>query len=70
MNNSGNSKPLLWNSVLWLAAMVLPAFLSIALSGTKFPWQVIVPMVLIGPMLASNKLLRQAMRESTVATPN
>jgi hypothetical protein len=70
MNNSGKNNPLLWNSALWLAAMVLPALLSIALPGTRFPWQVIVPMLLIGPMLASNKMLRQAMKESTVATPN
>ena len=59
-----NSKHLLkWNTLLWLAAMVLPACLSFALASTKFPWQIIVPLLLLGPMLASNKMLLSAMSD-------
>lgn len=48
------------NSVLWLVAMALPAILSLAFASTKFPWQVVLPLLLIGPMLASNRLLATA----------
>jgi hypothetical protein len=53
---------LIWNTVLWLAAMALPAFFSIALASTKFPWPIVLPLLLIGPMLASNKMLTAAAR--------
>ncbi len=58
-----------WNTILWLAAMVLPALFSIAFASTKFPWPVILPLLLVGPMLASNRMLIQALGESTTA-PN
>jgi hypothetical protein len=54
---------LLWNSILWIAAMALPAFFSIAFASTKFPWQLILPLLLLGPMLASNKMLSAAARD-------
>ena len=54
-----------WNTMLWLVAMVLPAFFSIVLASAKFPWQMILPLLLIGPMLASNRMLAQAIGEST-----
>jgi hypothetical protein len=54
-----------WNTILWLAAMALPAFFSIALASTKFPWPILVPLLLLGPMLASNKMLVQAFGEET-----
>ena len=56
-----------WNTILWLAAMVLPAFFSIAFASTKFPWPMVLPLLLLGPMLASNKMLAQAIGESTEA---
>ena len=65
MKNTDKKNFLKWNTLLWLAAMVLPAIISIALASTKFPWQVIIPLLLMGPMLASNKMLTQAMGEST-----
>ncbi len=58
-----------WNTMLWLAAMILPAFFSIAFASTKFPWPVILPLLLVGPMLCSNKLLSRAIGEDTDA-PN
>lgn len=60
MNNSDKKNLLKWNTILWLAAMVLPAVSSIAFASTKFPWQIVVPLLLIGPMMASNKMLTRA----------
>jgi hypothetical protein len=70
MKNSDTKALLKWNTLLWLAAMVLPAFFSIAFAGTKFPWAIIVPLLLLGPMLASNKMLSQAIGESAAPNPN
>jgi fatty acid desaturase len=67
MKNSNRKHLLKWNTLLWLAAMVLPACFSIALSASNFPWQIVVPLLLVGPMLASNKMLIQAIAE---AAPN
>lgn len=65
MNNTEKKKLLKWNTILWLAAMVLPAFFSIAFASTKFPWPMVLPLLLIGPMLFSNKMLTQAIGEAT-----
>ena len=64
MKPSDKSTFLKWNTMLWLAAMVLPALFSIAFASTRFPWQICVPFLLIGPMLASNKMLAQAIGRS------
>ncbi len=53
-----------WNTILWLTAMVLPWVLSVAFASTRFPWPIILPMILLGPMLASNNLVTRAFRES------
>lgn len=65
MKNTEKKNLLKWNTILWLAAMALPALFSIAFASTKFPWQIIVPLLLIGPMLVSNKMLTQAIGDST-----
>jgi hypothetical protein len=65
MKSAKNKNLLKWNTILWLAAMVLPALFSIAFASTKFPWPMILPLLLLGPMLASNKMLTQALGEST-----
>jgi hypothetical protein len=64
MKPSDKSTFLKWNTMLWLAAMVLPALFSIAFASTRFPWQITVPFLLFGPMLASNKMLAQAIGRS------
>ncbi len=69
MKSSDKKRLLKWNSLLWLAAMALPAFFSIAFAATKFPWPMILPLLLVGPMLVSNKMISQAIGEPT-ATPN
>jgi hypothetical protein len=65
MKSTDKKNLLKWNSILWLAAMVLPAFFSIAFASTKFPWPMILPLLLLGPMLASNKMLAHAIGESS-----
>jgi hypothetical protein len=67
MKSTDKKNLLKWNTILWLAAMVLPAFFSIAFASTKFPWPMMVPLLLIGPMLVSNNLLTQAIGQSTDA---
>ncbi len=64
MKNTEKKNLLKWNTLLWLAAIALPALFSIAFASTKFPWQIIVPLLLIGPMLVSNKMLIQAIGDS------
>lgn len=63
MTHTNKSALIKWNTLLWLAAMVLPAFFSFALASTRFPWQMIVPMLLLGPMMVSNKLIVSATRD-------
>jgi hypothetical protein len=71
MKNSDKKNMLKWNTILWLVAMALPAFFSIAFASAKFPWPMILPLLLIGPMLFSNKMLSQAIGDSiAIPTPN
>jgi hypothetical protein len=67
MKHTERKNMLKWNTILWLAAMALPAFFSIAFASTKFPWPMILPLLLLGPMLFSNKMLTQAIGESADA---
>ncbi|MGV3661316.1 MAG: hypothetical protein ACO1TE_14100 [Prosthecobacter sp.] len=60
MTTTDKKKLLKWNTLLWLAAMALPAAFSIALASTKFPWPMVLPLLLLGPMLASNRMLSLA----------
>ena len=60
MKNTNKKNLLKWNTLLWLAAMALPAFFYFALASTKFPWPMVFPLLLIGPMVYSNKMLSQA----------
>lgn len=69
MKHSQKKNLLLRNTLLWLVAMVLPAGLSLALGSTKFPWQILVPLLLLGCLLASNKMLAQAIGPTTDDKP-
>jgi hypothetical protein len=64
MTKSEKKNLLKWNTILWLAAMVLPALFSIAFASTRFPWPMILPLLLFGLMLASNRMLTRAIGES------
>jgi hypothetical protein len=65
MTTSQKSKLMKTNTILWLAAIGLPAVLHFALASSKFPWPVILPLLLIGPMLASNSMLTKAIGDTT-----
>ncbi len=64
MTTAEKKKILKANTVLWLAAMALPVGLSFALAATKFPWQILIPLLLFGPMLSSNNMLAKAIGET------
>lgn len=65
MKNSEKKNLLKWNTLLWLFAMVLPAVFSFAFASTNFPWPIGVPFLLFGCLLASNKMLAQAIGPTT-----
>jgi hypothetical protein len=65
MTTSEKSKLLKQNAICWLSALILPVILHVGLGDTKFPWPLILPFLLIGPMLASNSLLSKASGETT-----
>lgn len=54
-----------WNTILWLAAMALPGILKIVFADAKFPWPLILPLILVGPLLASNSMLSKAIGTTT-----
>jgi hypothetical protein len=60
MTKSTKSKLIKQNIICWLAAILLPVILHVGLSGTKFPWPIILPLLLFPAMLASNSLLSKA----------
>jgi fatty acid desaturase len=65
MTKSEKKRLLTNNSILWLVAMVLPVVLHFALASTRFPWPVILPLLLLGAMLASNNMLAKAIGDTT-----
>lgn len=64
MTKPDKKKLLQTNAILWLIAMLLPALFHFTLGATKFPWPVLVPLLLIGCLLASNNLIAKAAGES------
>ena len=64
MTKLQKSKLVKTNTILWLTAIGLPVVLHFALASSKFPWPVILPLLLIGPMLASNSMLTKAMGDA------
>lgn len=65
MTKSEKKKVLTCNTMLWLAAMILPGVCHLAFASTKFPWPIIIPFLLLGCLLASNKMLTKAAGEPT-----
>ena len=60
MTKSEKNKLLTNNTLLWLAAIVVPAIFHFAFASTRFPWPILLPLLLMGPMLASNSMLSKA----------
>ena len=65
MTKSEKSRLLKLNSACWIAAMLLPMFFQLSLGSTKFPWPILVPLLLLGPLLASNQMLVKAIGQPT-----
>ena len=65
MTKAEKNRLLLWNSIIWIAAMVLPFVLNLTLGSTKFPWPILLPLLLIGFMLYSNNVLSKVIGEPT-----
>lgn len=56
------------NSLCWLVALLLPLILQTGLSGTRFPWPALLPVLLFPAMLASNRLLSKAALDASSET--
>lgn len=65
MTKSEKKKMLTSNACLWVAAIVLPLILHFGLASTKFPWPMLIPLLLIWPAMYSNQLLSNAIGEPT-----
>jgi hypothetical protein len=65
MTTLQKSKLVKTNTILWLTAIGVPVVLHFALASSKFPWPVILPFLLLGPMLASNNMLTKAIGDTT-----
>jgi hypothetical protein len=65
MKDAEKKNLLKWNTLLWIFAMIVPGVFSIAFASTKFPWQIVVPFLLFGCLLGSNRMLSQAMEPYT-----
>jgi hypothetical protein len=60
MTKSTKSKLIKQNIICWFAAILLPLILHVGLSDTKFPWPILLPLLLLPAMLVSNSLLSKA----------
>jgi hypothetical protein len=70
LTESDKKKTIKKNTVLWIGAMILAPlfhlmFLILASGPVKFPWPILMPMLMIGFLLASNKLLTDAIGETS-----
>ena len=65
MTKAEKNRLLFWNSIIWVAAMVLPFILNLTLGATKFPWPILLPFLLIGFLLYSNNVLSKVIGEPT-----
>lgn len=68
MTKAEKQKLLKTNTIYWLTAMLLPALFHFGLKAfgsenAKFPWPVLIPLLLLGLMLGSNNMLSQAIGE-------
>ncbi len=68
MTKAEKNRLLLWNSIIWITAMVLPFLLNLTLGSTKFPWPILLPLLLIGFMFYSNNVLSKVIGEPTDST--
>jgi hypothetical protein len=65
MTKAEKNRLLLWNSMIWIAAMALPFFLNLTLGSTGFPWPILVPLLFLGFLFYSNYVLSKVIGEPT-----
>lgn len=63
MTKSEKKKTLTANACLWVAAIVVPVICHFGFAGTKFPWPILIPLLLLWPAVASNQMLSKAIGE-------
>jgi hypothetical protein len=64
MTKAEKKKTLTANACLWVAAILLPVICHFGFASTKFPWPILIPLLLIGPAVASNQMLSRAIGET------
>ena len=65
MTDSDKKKLLKSNTWLWVAAMAMAPLFHLLLNAfasgpVKFPWPILMPLLMVGLLLASNKLIEEA----------
>lgn len=63
MTRTEKKRTLTANACLWVAAIVVPVICHFGFAGTKFPWPILIPMLLIWPAVASQQMLSKAIGE-------
>ncbi len=63
MTKEEKNRVLLWNSMIWIAAMAIPFLLNLTLGATKFPWPILVPFLFVGFLLYTNNVLSKVIGE-------
>jgi hypothetical protein len=69
MTTSEKHKAVRTNTMLWIAAMLLPGLFYVTMGAARFPWPVLVPLLLLGPMIASNQMLARAIGKPSDESP-
>ncbi len=63
MTKSEKKRTLTTNTCLWIAAIILPVICHFGFASTKFPWPILIPLLLIWPAVVSNQMLSRAIGE-------
>ncbi len=63
MTKAEKKKTLTSNACLWVAAILLPVICHFGFAATKFPWPILIPLLLIWPAVLSNQMLSRAICE-------
>ena len=59
MTKAEKKKTLTANTCLWLAAIALPVICHFGFASTRFPWPIIIPLLLIWPAMFPNQPLSE-----------
>ena len=65
MTKAEKKKTLTANACLWVAAILLPVICHVGFGSSKFPWPILIPLLLVWPALFSNQMLSKAIGEPT-----